>query len=409
MSSGRRFLRVVDRDPAMASRLANAVVDTYAESAKRKSTEDSANTLKFHADNAREYLKKLREVEDQLERYQREYELFTDLPSVKQRILERLLSLNMTLDTRSRDLKAAKERLAEVKKQLASTPETISAERSTEENPRYAELDASIASRKRLLDRMLLELTEEHHDVKRLRREIEDLQAELAETPKRREGTERVIANPEFIERKNEKAKLEQSIKEYEARLSSLASQIAVSEEELRGVSDREERHADLVRQKNEYERLYAEFRDRENKARTGLQLLDDTATTNIDVLAKAVKPERPYQAPKIKLALICVLAGLAAGVGLVCGLEVCDQSFRNKEDAAAFLAPVPVIGSITTIRAPDDVIALRKRRLLYSSLTILGVAALAATAVLFNNYDLLDWVKETVGIVIGIVRGAIG
>ncbi len=97
----------------------------------------------------------------------------------------------------------------------------------------------------------------------------------------------------------------------------------------------------------------------------------DEEFTVKVELYSPALKPARPYNKPVIKLAMGCLMGGVGAGLALMFGLEFCDRSFRNIEDASSFLK-VPVIASLTKIVPAEEALARRRRRLLLGGVLLL-------------------------------------
>lgn len=373
-------IAVITESASRAQEIANAVADIYVEKSKTTAHLDSQRAVQFLDDGAQDYLKKLREAEDELDEYRQEH--FADLPDVKNAILSRLLTLRIDETAQKLQLTETSKSLEEMEKQLAEIPRTITSEVTSEENPRAIELQDQLARNKRLLSAMLLRYTEEHPTVQQVRTEIAAMEQELAETPQRVSGTELEAVNPVYQDLFIEQLNLRRQIKAGEATLVAMRSQVSANEQELRELVSEEKDYTDLSRKIREYSELYGMWQRSLAAARTRLEVDAGEYGTEVEMLERALEPSKPYHIPRLKMLFVCILGGVAAGVALMFSLEFCDRSFRDMEDAAAFLE-MPILGSICSIVLPREVGARRRKRLVVAGVAV-GTVLLALAGVYF-------------------------
>jgi polysaccharide chain length determinant protein (PEP-CTERM system associated) len=368
-------IAVIHTDPARAAKIANAIADNYVEESKKTIRTDSTAVVSFLEAERDKYLEKMHEAEEKLEDYREEH--YADLPEVKEGILNQLLSLRTDKGSRVLLLEEARNRLAEVDKQLVGVPRTVTAEVERAANPRYAELEAQLAQSKRELLSHRMKYTDEHPAVKQLQNEITELEQQLEETPEQVPGTERETLNPLYGELYTERLNLEREIKAQEAALLKVESQIQAAREELERMAGDEKRYTQLRNEIEENSEIYSTFRRSLVAARTRLEADAGKYGTQVEMVSRALKPAIPYWMAYNELMLALVFGGGMAGVGLMFSLEYLDRSFRNLEDASSFLE-MPVLGSVALIVTPEQVARRQRRRKLAAAglaLCILGAA----------------------------------
>lgn len=362
--------------PVEAAQVANAIADNYVEENKERSRRDSSVAVKFHGDGEAESLEKLRETELELDKYRQKH--FTDLPEVKSSILAQRQSLLTNETAHSLLLIAARTKLAEIDKQLQEVPKLVEAETVREENPRAVEVEDQLAQRKRLLEVLLLNCTEEHPQILSLRTEIAALEKQSEETPPHVEGSKTEAINPVFQQLVMDHLATRQTIREHEAALEEIQAEIIARNNEIQKVVKEEKRYTDLLRLQSEYQETYDVYR-RNLRSATGRYKAEvKEYGTEVEMLARALTPIRPTY--PLKMAAACIAAGIAAGLALMFSLEFCDQSLRSVEDAAAFL-DVTILGSVSSIITPEEMKSGRRRR--YFIIGVL-VALLAVLSILF-------------------------
>ncbi len=377
-------IAAVHNEPELAAKIANAVADNYVETTQKASRSDSRAAVQFLKDGTDEYRRKLREAEANLGKYKQTH--FSDLPDVKDSILSSLLSLRTEKTTQQLELTKAKSRLEELNRQLADVPKTIKGEVVSEENPVAVEVKNQLLARRRLLTSLKVKFTDEHPDVKRIQREIQELEQQVEETPARIDGTEREVANPEYQELQMRKRELAQDIRAHAAALSEIGSRGEANRQQLRQMAAEEKRYNDLQRDREEAAELYAQYRRSLVSARTRLEVETGRYGTEAEMAARALIPTSPYRLERIKLGLAAVVGGLALGVALMFGFEFADRSFRSMEDASTYL-DVPVLASIPRIVSPQEAARKRRRRLQAAGAVLLLILMAVVGAVLAEHF----------------------
>jgi len=379
---------VVWETPRLAAAIANAVADNYLETTKHQGRSDTKATVKFFEDKKKEYLDKLHETEDKLEKFRKDS--FADLPQVKNTLLGKRLVLSTEKTARTLQLSAMNKRLDEAKKQIAEVPETT-LEKTTEKNPALLRIENELEQLRRVLSAVTVGYTDEHPKVDQLKKQIAELEQQLEDMPKRVDADEREVANPVYQELVKNRMSLEQDIRGHEAALLEIESRITANDDALKEVAGQEKVYNDLTRQNEEYSNLYEKYRDEWTAAvtRWEVQEAEQEYGVEVEMLAPALEPALPYQLPRQKLALACIVGGIALGVALMFGLEFCDRSFRGIDDASAFLN-IPVLGSVPTIISPAQRAKRRRTSFMIAGVAIVALAAVAGLLVLLHLAELL-------------------
>jgi len=369
--------------PKEAADLVNTIADKYCEEQQQRARRDSGLAVEFHRKGVADYRQKLQETEKKLDQYRREH--FASLPEEKSRIQSELLALNVEKTSREHQLAAIENRLAEVEKQLESVTINVTSEVTTESNPRVLELETQLSDAKKRLDQLLLSCTEEHEWVRTTRKEVQRLEKEIEETPQRIEGTQKVTVNPEYVQLRMDRFAVLQAIREHQAALFELRAQIEARNEELQDVVNEELDYTDLVRQRKEYEDTLDQYNRSLTAAQGRLAAEAGKYGTQAEILQAAFEPARADGMYPLKIAFACLAAGVAVGVALMFGLEFGDASFRNVDDAAAFLE-APVLASISRIVTPEK-IAREKRRNRILALVLVLLVAVIVICLAFWHY----------------------
>jgi hypothetical protein len=99
------------------------------------------------------------------------------------------------------------------------------------------------------------------------------------------------------------------------ADLRRVETEMRAIEAEMHQVPENDTTYADLLRQRDEHSERYGGFRAKWDAALTSARLLDQEALgREVEVLARAPLPVKPYATPQTTRVLTCLLAGIAVG-----------------------------------------------------------------------------------------------
>ena len=378
-------ISAIGEERELARDIANAIADNYVEESMRSNRKRASVAVEFLRERAQGALTKLRETEKKLGKYREKYP--ETLPRAKQHILNTIMQLETEQTSRMYQLTALKNRLNQIDKQKEETPEYVVAEETKEDNPEYLALDSQIAARKSLLERLLLGKTEEHDDVVYLRQEIKRMEKRLAETEKDIAVTERKVVNPTYQSLMAERFTSEQEIKGLEAALIQIQADIAAHQSKAQSVVSEEKTYNDMLRESSEYQQQYDKFRRSLDAAETEFDVETSRFGTQVELIQRALLPAHPWRMERLQLALACLAGGAAVGVGLMFALEFCDHSLRSVDDAASFL-PIPILGSVSVIVSPYEVVRRRQRRILVFALIVGTILTVSAGLYLWEHHS---------------------
>ena len=325
---------------------------------------------------------------------------FADLPDVKNTIRNRLLQLRIDQDAKNMELEATQSRMDEAEAQLKQVKPSIQGETTSEPNPTVTDLKASLTQMERSLQLLLTTYTEDHPDVVRLHSQIAAIKEQLAKEPQRINTSEKEIVNPQYQALNTDISRLKQEIKGGETALRQLGADVAANDKKLHDVVEQEKTYNDLVRDQSRYTELWNTYRRQLEEAQLRQKVQQGDLGTTVEIYRSAIRPAIPYYKPVAKMALVCLMGGIGAGIMLMFGLEFCDRSFRSMDDAAAFLDKVPVLGSLTAIVTPEEVAAARRRRRLVLRGIVLVIAlALLAIGATYGPTIVVDGVRKLMAI----------
>jgi succinoglycan biosynthesis transport protein ExoP len=187
--------------------------------------------------------------------------------------------------------------------------------------------------------------TPDHPDVIKAKRQIQELEKEVAAQPKkkRNEPTQTYL---KYVELKSELDAIRQRIEAYKQDQKTLSAQIASLSNRIEAAPQHEKVIADM---KREYDVGASQFRallDKRLDARLSEGLASSGAGIAFAIVEPASLPAAPYSPQRVRLLLMGLAAGLGLGFALTFILEQNDTTFGTVDDFQAFTA-LPVLGVI--------------------------------------------------------------
>ena len=232
-------------------------------------------------------------------------------------------------------------RLETVRRQLASTPQTVSEFADTQRSQQATGMTDALV-RLELQRRALLSRYQDDFPlVQDVDRQIAAMRAQVAGAPTRESAAARSGRNPLYQDLGTQRATLEQNLRGYEARRAELAAgaiSVQARLDELNGLS---RQYLDLVRARDVLAETYKTFALNSEEASLG----DALAHNRIANVRVVQQPEPPPTGRSLRLLLLAagVLVGAAAAAAALAILNAMRQVFISVHDAERSL-DLPVL-----------------------------------------------------------------
>lgn len=355
-------------DPEVATAVANDLADLFVSSSAAQAQEDAIRAIEFAKVESERLAGELREREARLTVFRQTNP--GGLPEDRVRNQERAESLEREIAAIDVDLRAARARRDLLDAQLLQTPR---------DNPMIDENGQTVMGGADRLTQAQQELvaalakySEDHPDVRRLRREIATL---------RSEGTGGAAApptNPAYIQIQSQANAAGIEARELSTRRYAVSSQLSQMQGEITLSPKLEGQYSELIRDyevmKTQYEQLRAQQAAAELKAKAA----STSAAESYVLINPARTPEDPIQPDRVALMFLAVVLAIAAGIGTAFMLNVADTTIRGSSDVAA-LGGGPTFAHVPAMRS---LMEQRKRRT--TDLALAGAMTLVAVAVLY-------------------------
>lgn len=372
----------VGKEPKLVRDYVNTLVSIYIEentSAKREGTY-SAN--KFLTEQIGHYKGKLNEAEEKLSKFRIEKELF--YAADEKTIIESIKRLSGVAGNTEMQIKEYVARKEKIQQQL-SGEEPLTLAIVDNEGGGNKNIQFRLMKLEKNLPVLLIKYTEKYPEVLRIKAEIEHLKKQIEDGNHEEIVDDDIVSgtsimNPMYQKLKEDSMKMASEIDSLKVKRSSLNDSIKKLESDLKNMPADEKILTDMMRERNTYRRIYENLLGRVGKAEVSKQMELEDKGTNFRIVDRAVMPLNPVSPDRIKMILLGILAGIAAGVGVVLLLEHFDNSIKDV-DTLNTEFKYPVFAVIPRIVTQEDV---NKDKKLNRTVYAISIAYLSVIGGLF-------------------------
>jgi polysaccharide chain length determinant protein (PEP-CTERM system associated) len=337
-----------DNSPEMAHAVANELVTLFLEENVKTRTERASETTEFLTQEATRLKRDLELIEERMATYKQENsEALPEHLDLHMKMLERTES---AIEEVERNIKSAKDdyrfleiELSAIKAGVANSPgQTV---------PTTPEQALTMAEAE--LMNLQSRYSDSHPDIKRQRKQIEELKAQLAETPADGQAGS-LEATGQSID-----------VSRVRARMASMSDQIGSLEKQLTRLKEERGNLEKIIIQTPQVERAltslnrdyentlnkYQEIQNKEMGARLAESLEQGKKAERFSLLEPPIRPEKPIEPNRIKIMAMGFFLALAAAVGLVFMIETMDKRVFGSDALTHLLTerPLAVIPYMTT------------------------------------------------------------
>jgi polysaccharide chain length determinant protein (PEP-CTERM system associated) len=357
----------IHSDPDVATAVANELADLFVSSSAAQAKEDALRSIEFAKVESERLAGELREREARLMTFRQQNP--GGLPEDRVRNQDRASELEREIAAIDGDLRAARARRDLLDAQMRDTPR---------DNPTIDENGQIVVGAADRLGQAQQELvaalakySEDHPDVRRLRREI----ATLSQDSKG--GSTRPATNPAYQQLESQVNAANIEVRELSARRTGISTQLSQMMGEITLSPKLEGQYRELVRDyevmKTQYEQMRAQQATAELKAKAA----NTSAAESYVLINPARVPEDPIEPDRVALMFLALVLGVAAGVGTAFLLNVADTTIRGSSDVVAITGSQP-FAHMPTLRSTLE---LRRRRVtdfaLAGGITVLAIIVL--------------------------------
>ncbi|MRR55611.1 MAG: chain-length determining protein [Deltaproteobacteria bacterium] len=318
-----------DTDPRLARDYVNNLVRRYIEENVSSKREESYGATTFMDEQIKTFREKMEKADAAVNDYRRQKG--AELAQEGGNVLV--------------DISTSQQRLDEIRSRRAQLEAQRTMLRTNDPSR------ARLAAMEKRLNELRTEFTDSYPEVIKLKSDIATIREQMHNRPK---GAALAGGESEELQRINIEL---QGLRESEAiQRSTLGSSRGLLQQmpAVRAELERLERERDT--QKAFYEQLVT----RQGQSEISKQLEVQDKATTFRIIDPAVAPNRPVSPDRVKMIMMGILAGLAAGFGICLLLDKMDNSVKSVDALKVF--GLPVLAAIPSIRDPQ-VQALKQKK----------------------------------------------
>jgi capsular exopolysaccharide synthesis family protein len=328
-------------DPEVASKVVNAIAETYVANNVEKRSDTNVSTADFLQKRIAELQENIRTDEERLLNYARNNSIIS-LDASQNTVVERLAGLNRQL------LEAENARIdAESKFNAAKAAGAASALAENDKNA--IEADGKLAELRQRRALLLVDATEEAPEVKEVNQQIEELERQVRENRTRKSST--ILTNLETEYR--------QTLSREQALRKSFAQQRGETVTQNEAAINYRIIQQEIETNKTLLDNLLQ--RAKEN------DVLMANKPNNVSVVDYAIPPTGPVGPNRLRTVMMAMFLSLGLGVGFALFLEYLDDTVRSTEEVERLLhlpalAVIPSAGRASGRRLTAAPGALQRR-----------------------------------------------
>ena len=379
-------------EPRNVMQVVNAMATLVIDQNLKSRESQATGTVEFLESELVKMRRKLEEVEAALKDFREKH--MGELPDQLASNLMVLERMQQQLSDKQRGLRDERNRLISLENQIQFAREQAAMTVAAPSAPESREPTTLEGLRQQLAD-YETRYTSQHPDVIRLQRKIEELERKSPPPSADSSGGGAVRAGggvnlpaagrgveADLIAQRNGAAR----------EIVAMRDEISVLQEQIAGYQQRVENtpklEQELLALKRDYEntqKTYDSLLARKQEAEVAANMERQQKGEQFRILDPARLPDKPQSPDMRKLFLMCVMAGLGLGGGLIFLLEFLDKSVKKLESVPKKLG-IPLLVAVPRIDHPKDI---RKRRL-NNGLSIAAAVICMALLVIFAAVSVL-------------------
>jgi polysaccharide chain length determinant protein (PEP-CTERM system associated) len=362
-------------EPELVMRVANGLATFFIDENIKVREAQAVGTTDFFEDELDDMRKQLEQQESRLRDYRKQH--MGELPGQLETHLRLLDRLQAQQNEKLRNLRDEKDRLLILEQKIKENREILAAD--TE-----AGGEVSLGQLKQRLAVLESTYTDQHPDVIKLRSNIADLEAKQqnmiqsesdAVADAFTSDSAKVLIARTLREQLRQHQVLKTEIRNIKAEIAEVGSRIKEYQQRVERTPQREEELISLQRDYNNIRASYTSLLTRKLEANIAVNMEKK----------HAFLPRKPVSPNLKRLLMLCLLAGLGAGGGLIYVLEFLDNSLRRPDDFEADLG-IPVLATVPKIYHQSDYWLRRVNRVFSAVSIFVAVCLVAGFAVLVFN-----------------------
>ncbi len=346
-------------DPSTVQKVASVLASLYLEENFRKREQQATSTTIFLQQELDRIKMQANEYADKISAFKKKHA--GELPEHTAINMQAMDRLNRDFDQASMQIQSLKERKTYLEGQLAGLDKyqpllAIATGENTFMTPKER-----LQSLRSELNRLQFSLSEKHPDIRKLKREISELEIQIRETPTDTTNThmDEGKDNPAYISIKTQIDTTDIEIKNLLAQRIAIKKEMAVYQKKIERAPLVERDYNNLTQDYANAQRKSNEMMDKLMEATVAKGMEETQFGERFTIIDPAQIPEKPEKPDRRKIMLMGLFLSLGAGIGLSMTLESLDHSIKSVAELDS-LSEVPTLSVIPLMK---DVEEQRRRR----------------------------------------------
>jgi len=373
-------------DPVLASKATNRLAQLLVTENRRARTTQAQAAGTFIREEMDSASTRLAAAQRKVEEFKQRFA--GELPEQLQTNTAALATAQVQLQTTAHEKSEVQQKVLQCRQRITEMVHGIpSGSGTAQENP----LLVALQEKRQELDMLRSKYTLRHPDVVRAKSELARLESKFQGGTK---GTGDAVAqvrnNPLLNDLAAELDAAEAEYRRLDSEEAGLRQEVALVQRRIDMAPQRAQELESLTRDYTAMQASYQALQSKQLETTMAGRLNNQQAGDQFSVLDTAVVPQTPFKPSFKKIFIFCTLMGLVFGtVGAVMS-EFADDSFRNENDAEAYLK-LPVLASVPTIQTSVELQAARRHRArtIFMAVTIILGYALTLFILHMNNVHL--------------------
>jgi uncharacterized protein involved in exopolysaccharide biosynthesis len=328
------------KDPEMAARVVNQVVDSYKE--KRLEILNDRMSAIMLEKKVAECKNRLNEVADKLESFKQKNQVFS-FDEQRNLLLQQRMNLEISAMASKTEAKELAQRLSSLDSQLKAVPQNVL---SSHEADRASEAELQLLTLQRKEQELLSKYKEDTVMVSSIRNEIR-LVKDFIQNQNTRSGGKPTIVNDFYRDIQKEIMTTKAGLSATDVKATALSSQLGELDTKIQDLDRMEKAFRELKRELATAEEKYLIYAKKLEEAHISDDM-DRQNMTSVNVIERATAPPIPIR-PRQGLwffVAVAAMMGIGGGVGLSFVLENSKQGLSSPERAEKCLG-LPVLATI--------------------------------------------------------------
>lgn len=331
-------------DPKIALQVVQKMLDIFVERTLGESRTEGNSARQFIDEQIAEYEARLRDADLKITEFKRQNSGL--LPEDGQGYYGALNTQRTLVDSTELELRESASQLATARVRLDQEPKFLG-QAPTGTDP----IAARIAQMEKSLDEMQLQYTDQHPDIRELKRRITELRSQQGRTPLSASQATAANVNPVYEQLKVLVTQLESKVASLQVRLRSYRNKVSELEAKVYLIPEVEAELAELTRGYNINLEKYEALLNRRDNAELSQRAETNAEDVQFNVIDPPHTAEKPIGPNRPLLLSAVTLAGLFGGIALafiVSQLNPVVLSVRDITNSTG----IPVLGTVSKVSA---------------------------------------------------------